>query len=174
MIPAAQPTRLPRRVNRMRTSKTASGFGLLELLIAVAIVGILATIAYPSYVSQVEKSRRTEAKSLLLRAANRQERFYSTTSPNSYAANMTALGYDANAVPSGETGNAANAWYLVSVMTPANAAAVIGTACPATNCFVLEAVPQRGQTGDTRCATLRLDSFGRRYTTGTQTVDECW
>lgn len=158
----------------MRMQRKTLGFTLIELMITVAIVGLLATIAYPSYVEQVRKSRRVDGKSLLLRAANRQERFYSTSSPNTYAADMQALGYSAKQQPSGDTGNVADAWYLVSVMTPTNAAAVTGSACPLSSCYVIQAVPQRGQTKDTRCATLRIDSLGRKTETGTSDVKDCW
>ena len=51
------------------------GFTLIELMIAVAILGIIAAIAYPSYLDQVRKSKRSDAQSALLQAANRQERF---------------------------------------------------------------------------------------------------
>lgn len=151
----------------MRTKKKILGFTLIELMIAVAIVGLLAAIAYPSYVNQVRKSRRADAKTLLLRAANRQERAYSTSSPNTYAANMTALGYSANQQPSGDTGKVADAWYLVSVVAAT-------TACPITSCYVIQAVPQRDQIKDTRCATMRIDSLGRKTVTGTGDVKDCW
>lgn len=158
----------------MRTRKKTFGFTLIELMVAVGIVGLLAAIAYPSYLNQVRKSRRADGKSLLLRAANRQERFYSTTSPNTYAADMQALGYSAKQQPSGDSGQAADAWYLVSVMTPAKAAAVTGSTCPLSQCYVIEAVPQRDQTKDTRCATLRIDSLGRKTVTGTSDAGDCW
>ena len=66
------------------------GFTLIELMIAVAILGIIAAIAYPSYLDQVRKSRRSDAQSALLQAANRQERFFTTQ--YSYADAAAALG----------------------------------------------------------------------------------
>lgn len=62
--------------------QTQRGFTLIELMVTVAIVGILASIAYPSYQSSVIKSRRTDAEGALLGLANAMERNFTTT--NSY------------------------------------------------------------------------------------------
>jgi len=70
------------------------GFTLIELMITVAIIGILAAIAYPSYIDQVRKSKRSDARSVLLEASNRQERYYTTQ--YEYADSMTKLGYAAS------------------------------------------------------------------------------
>jgi type IV pilus assembly protein PilE len=56
--------------------RSSAGFSLIELMIAVAIVGILAAIAYPSYVSQIEKGRRTECRGGLLKTMQQQERYF--------------------------------------------------------------------------------------------------
>jgi Tfp pilus assembly protein PilE len=50
-------------------------------MIALAAVVILAAILYPSYVNQVRKARRTEAKTFLLGAVSKQERYYKKTTP---------------------------------------------------------------------------------------------
>lgn len=52
------------------------GFTLIELMITVAIIGILSAVAYPSYTSYVAKARRTEAQTLLLAGSQWMERFY--------------------------------------------------------------------------------------------------
>jgi type IV pilus assembly protein PilE len=59
------------------------GFTLIEMMIVVAIVGILAAIAYPSYVSQIEKGKRAECRSGLLKAMQQQERYF--TQRNTYS-----------------------------------------------------------------------------------------
>ncbi len=53
------------------------GFTLIELLIVIAIIGLLAAIAYPSYVEHVRSARRTAAMSCLMEQTHFMERFYS-------------------------------------------------------------------------------------------------
>lgn len=60
--------------------KTSTGFSLIELMIAVAIIGILAAIAYPSYTEYVKKTRRAEIVELLSEQAQTLERGYSKNS----------------------------------------------------------------------------------------------
>lgn len=59
-------------------SKYIKGFSLVELMIATAIVAILAAIAYPSYMSSVRKSNRTEAKTELFDIAQRLQKCFTT------------------------------------------------------------------------------------------------
>jgi len=51
-----------------------TAFTLIELMVTVAIVGILASIAYPSYQDSVRKSRRADVKGVVLGLANAMER----------------------------------------------------------------------------------------------------
>src|SRR5574339_351791 len=67
------------------------GFSLVELLIIVAIISILAGMAYPSYTDYMRKSRRSDGKTLLTGIAARQEQYYLDN--KSYTSNLSLLGY---------------------------------------------------------------------------------
>ena len=68
----------------------AAGFTLIELMIAVVIVGILATIAFPSYQEHMRKSRRSAAQSFLIDVSARQQQYL--IDARSYAGGAGALG----------------------------------------------------------------------------------
>ena len=74
--------------------RLSAGFTLLELMIAVVIVGILAAVAYPSYQSYVGRGYRAEAHSALHRLANLQEQYF--LDQRQYAADLTRLGESNN------------------------------------------------------------------------------
>ena len=94
-----------------------NGFTLIELMIVVAVIGIIAAIAYPSYVDSVRKSRRADAETALMENAQRMEAFYaregkytnatlsSNKSPDEYytlALNAGASTYTITATPAGD------------------------------------------------------------------------
>ena len=98
----------------VRTSLSAAqrGFTLIELMITVAVIGILATIAATSYSSQVMQSRRTDARSALMDLAGREEKLFSVT--NAYGNTPAALGYSGTAFPQQVGSN----YYSVNVQVP--------------------------------------------------------
>ena len=142
------------------------GFPLIELMITVAVVGILAAIAYPSYQEQVRKSRRADAKSVLLQAAQWMERYY--TENNRYDQNSAGTAVSTSFSTTGLT------------KSPVDGAAKyydISLAAVARNTFTLNAAPTSGtdQTKD-KCQTLTLTSTGVKDVTGgaTLTKEDCW
>jgi type IV pilus assembly protein PilE len=132
-----------------RRGGTGSGFSLIEVLIVVALIGILAAIAYPSYQGQMISARRTEAQSLLLDVAGRQEQFFADN--RTFTADMTELGYAADPAQS------ENGFYTAD--------AVAGSTGDITTSFVATATRQGSQTADTRCYDFTVDSAGRRSLT---------
>jgi type IV pilus assembly protein PilE len=68
-----------------------SGFTLVELMIIVAVIGILASIAYPSYTQYVARGYRASAQSEMMGIANQQQQFFLAN--RSYATSLSGLGY---------------------------------------------------------------------------------
>lgn len=128
------------------------GFTLIEVMIVVAIVGILAAIALPAYQGSVLKSGRAEGKAALLGAAQRLERCL--TEFNAYN-NGNCPDFN----PAEPTDNQR---YTISL-----SAVAVAT-------YTLQAIPQGGQTGDTLCATFTLNQAGAKTESGTGTLAECW
>lgn len=75
------------------------GFSLMELVVAMAIVGIIAAVAIPSYQGSMRKAIRSDAKTALMELAARQERFF--TENNSYTVTLSNLGYTSTTSPEG-------------------------------------------------------------------------
>lgn len=131
----------------------SKGFSLIELLIVVAVVGILAAIAYPSYVDAITQSRRADAKTTLLDIAQRIERFYSEN--HSYANVAASVGGTPQASPDG--------WYSITITSTATT-------------YNLTAVPQNAQANDTGCQTFTYNNLGQEGVAGgaTLTANQCW
>lgn len=72
-----------------RTKQTPAGFSLIELMVAVAVVGILAAIAIPSYGAYVVRANRTAAQAQMMDIANREQEYF--TANRSYA-DLSTLG----------------------------------------------------------------------------------
>ena len=139
------------------------GFSLIELMIAVAILGIITTLAVNSYQSSVRKARRADAKADLMELAQLLERNYTET--NSFATNVSGNPVALSFTQSPQEGTAV--YYNLKFSNGA-------TDSPDAQSYVLWAVPSGPQEKDTRCMTLTLDHTGKKEKTGDGTVSECW
>lgn len=152
-----------------------SGFTLVELMVVIVIATILVSVAIPAYMSQLRESRRTEAKTAILDLAGREESFFATNG-SSYTAITSSLGY--SAFPSWATALTPSGYYLLNVCVSgsgAGAPACDGNANgPNGPAYYITATPQGSQAADLLCGTFGLDSTGAQFSTGTQTVQQCW
>lgn len=144
------------------------GFTLIELMIVVAIVAILASVAYPSYRESVNKSRRAEARAQLMDATQYMQRFYSQNDryDQTNAATPVAAALPASMQVSPQGAASGKQTYNIGFVTGS----------PTATTFVLEAVPKVGgpMAGD-KCGALRINHVGQRKVTGTgATVETCW
>lgn len=131
------------------------GFTMIELMITVAVVSLLATIALPSYRQYVDRARRLDAQTTLLEAAQFMERFY--TQNGTYANATLPAGLAVS--PAGSTG--AKVLYNIT-LAPA----------PTATAYNLQATPNNGQVNDA-CGNLTYNHLGVRGTSKS-TVAECW
>lgn len=133
------------------TLRRRRGFTLIELMVTIAIAGILATIAMPVYRTQMRKARRSDAKSALMDLASREERYFAFN--NRYTGSSTDLGYPA-AFPLNITSSGAangSSYYTLNV-TLTNANNITG--------YTSIATPTGDQAGDTECFAYTLDQRG--------------
>jgi len=142
-------------------ARAIRGFTLIELMIVVAVVSILAAIAYPSYNDSVRKSRRGQAKADLLELSQLAERW--RTVNNTYVGFGAAGGDGTLAGSKGQSPQSGTAYYTVK-LTQASATA-----------FQLEAQPiaGKGQENDAKCLTMTINQAGVKDATGSD-HGKCW
>jgi len=138
--------------------KNSKGFTLIELMIAVVVISIIAAIAYPSFMEQIKKARRSDAKQSLMAVAAKLEQFYQDNKGYPTVANMARLGYGGTTFTSPED------YYTISF-----------NGAPTSTSYSIQADPAAtSQAADTGCAIFRLDHLGVKSVTGTLSAAKCW
>lgn len=132
-------------------ASTARGFTLIELMITVAVVAILASIAYPSYQEQVRKTHRAQAKADLVEYAQLAERFHTVNNT-----------YENFSLPSAVSPREGGAVRYNLELNPD----------PTQSTFVILATTTGAQASD-RCGNLSLNQAGVK-TNSTGSFAECW
>lgn len=139
------------------------GFSMIELMVAVAVVGILASIALPQYSQYVQRGRRAEARTVLLQAGLAMQRFYAANDAYDVdrAGNAVLAAIPATLQQSPSDGSANYVWDKdVSTITATG--------------FTLVFKPMNAMVGD-KCGSFTLDQTGaKNVLNATSTRAECW
>ena len=141
------------------------GITLIELITVVVVIGILVSVAIPSYRSYLIRTQRADAKTALLALRAAQEKYYLQN--NEYTDRVTELTTD-NGL--GLLGFSENGLYEIDVDLgndddPDNPQFYTASATP---------VPERGQKDDKQCLTFTLTDVGLRGASGPGGTDYCW
>ena len=133
--------------------KKQFGFTLIEVMIAVAIVAILTSLALPAYQEQMRTGKRTEAENLILEIASKEQRFYSDNMQ--YTSTLATLGYsNPLTIESGA--------YTVTIAIAGGGAS-----------YTITATADVNQAKD-NCGNLTLTNTGVKGKSGTKSLGDCW
>lgn len=134
----------------MKIKSREFGFSLIELMIVVAVVGILAAVALPSYRDHIKKSKRAEAQAYMMAAASRQQQFLVDTRAYGTLANLTS----GLPIPSN-----VSAAYDITMPDPSGTSPT----------FTLTATPKTAQASE-KCGTMTINQTGAK----TAAISGCW
>lgn len=131
----------------------SAGFTLIELMIVVAVIGILVAIAVPTYQDSVRKSRRGQAQADLAEAAQAMERYYTVNGKYTGKTLKEIAGFDQSPRSTG------TAYYSLSLQAD-------------TRSYTVTATPASGsdQSQD-KCGTMSVDATGKKTA---KSSDYCW
>ena len=137
-----------------RFARAVRGLTLIEIMVVVALVGILASIALTSYQSSTRKTRRYAAQSCLMEQAQYMERYYTTAN--------NPMSYTGAVLPEATCKTNLASYYTFSLTSASQA-------------FSVQAVASGAQTGDTDCRTLALNQAAQQSSSSaTASTTGCW